>query len=138
MAANEKQVGGSHYQTKDGYQHWDFVDDVNMPYFMAQATRYMSRWTKKNGREDLEKALHYVQKQKELFVKRKEAYLERCSYFIKVNNSSATEKLIFDLATTYAAGNYDALQGMEDAIKSILASTEEPLFRVPRDEWKTN
>lgn len=58
--ANDTQVGGSHYKT--GYEHWDLVLRTNMMYLEGQATKYVSRWRKKNGVEDLKKAEHYVQK----------------------------------------------------------------------------
>lgn len=60
MSVNDKQVGGSHY--KSGYQHWDFVDDVGMHYYLACASKYVTRWRSKNGLEDLEKSIHYVEK----------------------------------------------------------------------------
>lgn len=55
-----KQVGGEHYDAK--YQHWDWVAETGLPYLEASATKYISRWRKKGGRQDLEKALSYVQK----------------------------------------------------------------------------
>ena len=61
MAANDRQVGGSHYQT-GGMQHWDFVEHFRMDYFQGQITKYLLRWRKKNGIEDLEKARHYLDK----------------------------------------------------------------------------
>lgn len=60
MSANDTQVGGDHY--KGEYQHWDFVCDTGMHYLLGCATKYISRWRKKNGVEDLKKALHYVEK----------------------------------------------------------------------------
>lgn len=59
--ANSHQVGGDHYRT-DGVQHWDLMADYDVPYLTATATKYISRWRKKNGVQDLEKALHYVEK----------------------------------------------------------------------------
>jgi hypothetical protein len=56
------QVGGTHY--KSVYQHWDWVIDVSLPYLEANATKYVSRWWKKGGVEDLKKALSYVGKLK--------------------------------------------------------------------------
>lgn len=58
--ANSHQIGGQHYKAL--YQHWDLVTDTGMGYFEGQITRYLARWRKKNGREDLEKALHYYTK----------------------------------------------------------------------------
>ena len=62
-SANNTQVGGTHY--KRGYQHWDLVPDTDMPYHLACATKYVSRWREKNGLEDLKKSIHYIQKSKE-------------------------------------------------------------------------
>jgi hypothetical protein len=58
--ANSYQVGGQHYKTT--YEHWDMVLNTGMRYLEGQATKYLSRWRKKNGMEDLRKALHYVNK----------------------------------------------------------------------------
>jgi hypothetical protein len=63
MNANEKQVAGTHY--KGEYQHWDFVVDTEMPYLLGCATKYLTRWKKKNGIEDLKKCIHYIEKAKE-------------------------------------------------------------------------
>lgn len=60
MSANEVQVGGSHYQT--GYQHWDLMIANNVRYLEAQITKYVTRWKKKNGVQDVDKALHYCKK----------------------------------------------------------------------------
>ena len=54
------QVGGDHYQAQ--YQHWDWVIDMKMGYLEGNATKYVSRWWKKNGVQDLEKARTYVEK----------------------------------------------------------------------------
>lgn len=57
--ANDKQVGGKHYQSK--YQHWDFVRDMQLDYFLGCATKYITR-RKGNRKEDLEKAHHFLNK----------------------------------------------------------------------------
>lgn len=64
MSANEKQVGGEHY--KQGYQHWDMVADGYLDYFKGQATKYLTRYRRKNGIQDLEKSIHYLEKMAEL------------------------------------------------------------------------
>jgi hypothetical protein len=67
MSANQHQVGGDHYRSE--YQHWDFVSDcLNSRYFEGQVTKYISRHHKKNGRQDVEKALHYATKMRELLL----------------------------------------------------------------------
>lgn len=66
MAANDRQVGGEHYQKAEGrcphcggtIQHWDLY--ANQPYLVGQVTKYVTR--EKNGVEDYEKALHFLQK----------------------------------------------------------------------------
>lgn len=64
--ANNEQVGGEHYRS--GFQHWDFVVALlHCRYFEGQVTKYVARWRKKNGVQDLEKALHYTKKLAELF-----------------------------------------------------------------------
>ena len=63
--ANERQHGGDHYRDKE-YQHWDWVYEMNLGYHVGNATKYVSRWRKKNGHQDLEKAIHYLDKASEL------------------------------------------------------------------------
>ena len=57
---NVKQVGGDHYSAE--YQHWDWCADTGMPYLEGTASKYLTRWKKKGGNLDLEKALSYVNK----------------------------------------------------------------------------
>jgi hypothetical protein len=58
---NERQVGGGHYRSK--FQHWDFVLGVlGGRYLEGCLTKYASRWRKKNGLQDLDKAEHYLDK----------------------------------------------------------------------------
>jgi hypothetical protein len=54
------QVGGSHYGTK--YGHWDYCKDANVGYLEGHATKYLYRWRRKGGVQDLEKALSFVEK----------------------------------------------------------------------------
>lgn len=61
MSANSKQVGGDHYKGKL-VEHWDFVLMHNIPYLEAVAMKYIMRHTQKGGREDLQKAIHYIEK----------------------------------------------------------------------------
>ena len=58
--ANTRQVSGSHY--KSGVQHWDYVVANELDYFQGQITKYVTRWKKKNGLDDLLKAQHFLQK----------------------------------------------------------------------------
>ena len=58
--ANERQVGGTHYSSS--LQHWDVCVKYGVQYLEAAATKYVTRWQKKDGLRDLEKAGHYLQK----------------------------------------------------------------------------
>lgn len=60
--ANSMQIGGNHYKT--AREHWDLCIAIGMgpPYLACTATKYIARWRKKNGLQDLQKALHYVNK----------------------------------------------------------------------------
>lgn len=62
---NEIQVGGNHYKT-GGEEHWDRVQRLGLDYFQGQITKYVERWKKKNGIEDLKKARHFLDKYIEL------------------------------------------------------------------------
>ena len=64
MKANDKQVGGQHYNSP--IQHWDYVVANDLDYFQAQITKYVTRWKKKNGISDLLKAEHFLMKYIEL------------------------------------------------------------------------
>ena len=65
MSANTEQVGGTHYCSP--YQPWDFAMDLFAGcFFLGNANKYITRWRKKNGVEDLRKALHYLEKRLEL------------------------------------------------------------------------
>ena len=58
---NDMQIGGMHYASN--YQHWDFAAKYFGPgYFKGQVTKYVARWRKKNGAEDLQKARHFLVK----------------------------------------------------------------------------
>lgn len=65
MSANDRQVGGNHYQ-KHVVQHWDIVAMYGLDYFQGQITKYVMRWRDKGGVEDLEKARHFLDKYIEL------------------------------------------------------------------------
>lgn len=62
MPANDIQIGGDHYKRRGEVQHWDTMCDLNVPYVIGCATKYVSRWRSKNGLQDLEKAIHYLDK----------------------------------------------------------------------------
>jgi len=60
-AANDRQVGGDHYQNK-AIQPWDYIIANNLGYLEGNVVKYVSRWKEKHGLEDLKKARHYLDK----------------------------------------------------------------------------
>lgn len=64
--ANERQVGGDHYQ-KGAQQHWDLCVRWDLPYLESAASKYLLRWREKGGLESVEKAIHYLEKRTENF-----------------------------------------------------------------------
>lgn len=66
MSANDRQEFGDHYQSR--LQHWDLIERHGIGYLEACATKYVTRWRKKNGLQDLIKARHYLEKLMELHV----------------------------------------------------------------------
>lgn len=61
MDVNQKQVGGTHYN-QVSTQHWDLMLLNRVPYLEAQITKYVTRWKKKHGAQDVEKSTHYLEK----------------------------------------------------------------------------
>jgi hypothetical protein len=69
MRANDRQIGGDHYKKagKTGEEHWDRQYRLFGPgYFVGCSTKYIERYKDKNGKADLEKALHFIEKLIEL------------------------------------------------------------------------
>lgn len=58
-SALETQVGGNHYKDLK-IQPIEFIHANNIPFCEANAIKYLCRWRNKNGRQDLEKAIHYI------------------------------------------------------------------------------
>ncbi len=74
MSANDKQVGGTHYKNPNGIpDHWDIVVGMGWDYLLGNATKYIWRLGRKGppekAIEDLDKAMHYLAKKRELLVK---------------------------------------------------------------------
>lgn len=60
MSANDKQVGGDHYQLE--IQPWDYITLNRLGYLEGNIIKYVTRHKEKNGMRDLEKAKHYIDK----------------------------------------------------------------------------
>jgi hypothetical protein len=65
--ANTYMHGGNHYRKVEGEQHWDRMWRLFGPgYFIGCATKYLERYRDKGGLQDLDKAIHFTTKLKEL------------------------------------------------------------------------
>jgi len=60
MTALNKQEGGNHYKDLP-IQPVEFIHANAIGYFEGNVIKYVSRWRKKNGIADLEKAKHYIE-----------------------------------------------------------------------------
>ena len=58
--ALEKQVAGNHYKDLP-IQPVEYIHANAMGYLEGNVVKYVSRWRKKNGLADLEKAKHYIE-----------------------------------------------------------------------------
>ena len=70
-----KQVGGDHYKTS--IQPWDVFLDWKLDPWLCNVIKYVQRHHRKNGKEDLEKALHYLEFALQNYDKIKKVYYER-------------------------------------------------------------
>lgn len=65
MKASEMQVAGSHY--KDfAIQPVEFIVKNNLGFIEGNIVKYICRYEKKGGEQDLDKIIHYAQLLKEI------------------------------------------------------------------------
>ena len=60
MKSYKKQIGGSHYQNFR-IQPSKFINDNKLLFAEGNAIKYICRHSYKNGKEDLKKAIHYIE-----------------------------------------------------------------------------
>ena len=70
LTANDVQHGGDHYKKYGNLQPWDVITAWNLGYLEGTALKYIARWRDKNGIEDLNKAIHFLQKAVEVYASR--------------------------------------------------------------------
>jgi len=66
LTAGEHQVGGAHYTSKM-IQPWEYMEailtkDQFEGFLIGNVIKYVSRYQEKGGKEDLLKAIHYLEK----------------------------------------------------------------------------
>lgn len=126
MSANDKQIGGTHYAEGGDIQHWDWVIINGMGYLEGVASKYVARYRKKNGKQDLEKALHYVQKLQEAFaagyVSPRSRFADKAlitHQFAERNGLNAAEEVICKLLATWT--DRSNLVQIELLVKNLIA-----------------
>ena len=60
MSVYKKQIGGSHYKNMK-IQPSKFINDNKLLFAEGNAIKYICRHAHKGGREDLKKAIHYIE-----------------------------------------------------------------------------
>jgi hypothetical protein len=65
MSALDTQEGGSHYKDM-AIQPVTFIVKNNIPFLEGNVIKYVCRHASKNGAQDIDKAIHYLQLIKEL------------------------------------------------------------------------
>ena len=65
-SALDRQVGGEHYKNDFKIQPIEFITANNLSFIQASIIKYICRFDKKNGKEDIDKAIHYCELLKEL------------------------------------------------------------------------
>jgi hypothetical protein len=60
MSKEPKQIGGTHYKTME-IQPWEVIERAELDFWEGNVVKYVMRYRSKNGLEDLEKALHYLE-----------------------------------------------------------------------------
>lgn len=61
--ADKRQVGGGHYKgVEPSQEHWNLAVAYQWNYLQAQCIKYLMRYDKKGGVEDLKKAQHFLEK----------------------------------------------------------------------------
>ena len=60
MSAKDSQIGGDHYRIM-AIQPTEFIQRNGLNFCEGNAIKYVCRHREKNGREDIEKAIHYLE-----------------------------------------------------------------------------
>ena len=60
MGALEIQEGGDHYK-KLGIEPVEYIQANNLDFFQGNVVKYVTRHKDKAGKEDIKKAMHYLQ-----------------------------------------------------------------------------
>ena len=113
-----EQVGGTHYQSS--YQHWDMAEDYDIGYLEGNATAYIQRYPLKGTpREDLEKAVSYLQKMGNRDARRTVPQ-EALDRYFSVNKLKGTRAYLISLIIGTGMGKNKHISMAIDHIRGLL------------------
>ncbi|AUS01464.1 coil containing protein [Vibrio phage 1.285.O._10N.286.55.C12] len=58
--ATERQIGGDHYKSLKIQPH-EYIEANNLPFLEGNVVKYVTRHASKNGVQDIDKAIHYLE-----------------------------------------------------------------------------
>jgi hypothetical protein len=109
-----------HYESS--YQHWDLAIKIPLGYLEGCTTKHVSRWRKKLGIQDLQKAMHYLDKLIEVAtydIKRNNVEIDKeLRLFVEANNLTHLEYQYLFILCTYR--NVGALKNARQILTKIL------------------
>ena len=65
LKATDKQIGGKHYKDFK-IQPIEFINKNKLSFIQGNIIKYVCRYDKKNGNQDIDKAIHYCELLKEI------------------------------------------------------------------------
>lgn len=113
--ALDVQVGGSHYKNKK-MQPIELITKTRCTFIQGCIWKYITRYKEKNGKEDINKCIHYAQLAIELKDEGQLGYrkLDIVKTYCDVNELSTKQSSVIMLTA------YDSYQRVVDVCKAIL------------------
>lgn len=113
--ALDVQVGGSHYKNKK-MQPIELITKTRCTFIQGCIWKYITRYKEKNGKEDINKCIHYAQLAIELKDEGQLGYrkLDIVKTYCDVNELSTKQSSVIMLTA------YDSYQRVIDACKAII------------------
>ncbi|OCR99056.1 hypothetical protein A9K75_08575 [Campylobacter fetus subsp. testudinum] len=111
------QVGGNHYQSM-GMQPIELINLIDLNYNLGNVIKYIVRYPNKNGLEDLKKARHYIEFEKQ-YKTHKKSHPKKVSHIWEDFFNSNTSLNDFQLDTLAYIKIY-AVMGREKGLDKAL------------------
>lgn len=121
--ANNRQVAGDHY--KSGYQHWDWARDIGLNPMQYQISKYVTRSRKKNGLQDLEKDLHFAEKERENMIAQMHKISALTDEYVRANNLTHEEAVVIKRVSLLATPDIEMMEDIILNIKSMIQIQKE-------------